>query len=137
MRIYVASGWTNRVNARKLMDELEARGHVITVDWPSHVWPEDASESVIKALTSEYARRDEQGVLTADMLVLLFPTRLGSNTEFGIALGTGKKIAMVGERKQENVFYASKRVDFEFNSKEEFLEFMDSVERKGGIKYTT
>lgn len=134
MRIYVASGYPNRINARKLMDELEGRGHVITLDWTSHEWVE-CSENALQAIRIAHSTRDEDGVLTADMLVLLHPAGNGSHTEFGMALGSNKVIAIIGKPKGECIFYHSKRIDYRFDTVEEFLEFMDNVERKSRLDY--
>lgn len=89
MRVYVASKFEEHVRAREVMSLLESWGHEITFDWGSVARP-DAQKSDM----------DLQGVLDADALVCVFEKDLayrGAWVEFGVALGLGKPIYVLGD----------------------------------------
>jgi hypothetical protein len=126
MKIYVASGFENKGNARKLMNKLESRGHIITRDWTVHEFPEGASPSTLDALRKVYGEEDIKGVFNCDMLVLLQPGADGSHTELGMAIGKSKRIVIIGEKERKNVFYYTSNIDYKFEDVESFLTFIDN-----------
>lgn len=90
MKLYVASSFLNKENARTAMDMLENAGHTITSDWTKNVL-----EPTVRDLAKESVK-DLQGVKDADVFILLWPGRLGSAGELGAALALGKTAILVG-----------------------------------------
>lgn len=89
MKIYVATKWENRENARKFMDYLENYGHEITYDW-----------TIGQQVNEDQAIADMAGVVTADVLVFLADKELaytGALIEVGAALGCGKRVYVLGD----------------------------------------
>ena len=87
--IYVATKWENREYARRIMNALEERGHVITYDWT-----QQEQES------TEQAASDVWGVQLADVLLILANTDAaykGTYVELGVALGLFKRVLLVGD----------------------------------------
>jgi nucleoside 2-deoxyribosyltransferase len=88
MKVYVATKWEEKGRAREVMDQLEAAGHSITYDWTTS-----------EQFSSEQARLDLYGVMTADALVFLAEQDLnyrGAYVELGVALATGIPVIVVG-----------------------------------------
>lgn len=77
---YLASSLDNAVAARDASMKLFMAGFQKTYDWTTHGRVEDKSE------LAEVARKEMQGVIDADFLVLLMPARFGSHVELGVAL---------------------------------------------------
>lgn len=90
MKVYLASSFLNKDNARTAMDMLRNAGHEITNDWTTHETTSDLS--VLERESVE----DLIGVQDADVLVFLWPGRMGSNAELGAALALGKPAILVG-----------------------------------------
>lgn len=87
MKIYIASKFENP-RAPEVAAQLEAAGHIITYKW----W---ANSDV----TEDQALLDFLGVIHADALVLIVEEDLrysGALTEFGIALGRGIPVHIMG-----------------------------------------
>lgn len=90
MRIYVASPWTCKAEAKAAADFLEAEGHTITKKWWEHRevpgYLGDAGEDEIAELVQQ-AEEDVAGVVSADVFVLLnLEKSEGKAVETGIAL---------------------------------------------------
>lgn len=88
MRIYVATKFENAVRAQEIAKQLEQAGHTITYPW----WLNDQ-------INVEQASLDFWGVCAADAFVLLVDGDYrysGALTEFGIALGRGIPVYLVG-----------------------------------------
>lgn len=90
MKVYLASSFLNKEAARSAMNMLEDNGFTITTDWTVH---EGLPElEVLKQEASE----DLRGVKDADVFIMLWPGRMGSNAELGAALAYGKPCILVG-----------------------------------------
>jgi len=115
MNIYVASQFQNHRNAKALMGNLQHAGHTITHDWTSNARAVEAGDLDPSTLTPgdwrDIGEAEFQGVVTADVLVVLHPGLLSTHTEFGIALGAGVPVVLVGEPEQMIPFYALGRVE--------------------------
>ena len=88
LKCYVASKWEEKERARQVMFELVEHGHSITFDWTTNA-----------KFTTEGALRDVRGVLDADVLVCVLEKDLpyrGALLEWGIALGAGKPVYVIG-----------------------------------------
>jgi hypothetical protein len=89
MTVYPAS--RNRQRCIDAVTALEAAGHKVTHNWA--IGPACRYSSA----DAEIAATDVIGVKTAQVLLLLWEEgMLGANVEFGIALGLGKRIIVVG-----------------------------------------
>lgn len=102
-KVYISSRITRRAEMAEVAQKLEAVGFTITSSWVR-----DASEQEYKPKTdyTEAARLDHEQVIEADIL-LTFSEPLGSanvgggrHTELGIALGLGRRCAVVGPKEQ-------------------------------------
>jgi nucleoside 2-deoxyribosyltransferase len=110
-RVYLAGRFSRRDEFNGYADRLRARGFVVDARWlvEEHEWYGERDEAAIIAARS-FATDDLEDVLRAD-IVLVFTepvnpggrNRGGRHVEFGIALGQGKDIIVVGE--PENVFH--------------------------------
>ena len=106
MKLFVASSYLNKSEARAVMGILKKAGHEITFDWTK---PEKIQTVAQRARKAE---RDEQGVTEAERLVVVWPGRVGTATEIGIALGQGKKIHILGSPDLPNIYWDHPRVSF-------------------------
>lgn len=109
MKVYLASSFLNKYNARQAMTLLELKGHTITYDWTVNQTIEDPRSP----LWAEHAEKDMQGVKDCEVFILLWPGRYSSNSEFGMALALGKPTILVGGvDKDINLFYHHRSVRF-------------------------
>jgi hypothetical protein len=94
MRVYVAGAWIEQhERARPVMEKLRAAGFVITQDWTRPKPAEGEKGHPDAKLTKEdrqrYAGENLQGVLSADLVMVLTPntdTSYGVWTEMGMAI---------------------------------------------------
>ena len=68
---------------------LISNQHIITYDWTDHGQVTDI-ESLAAVGLKEF-----NGVVDADMLIMIMPARKGSHVEFGVALALGKPIIII------------------------------------------
>jgi hypothetical protein len=110
MKFYVAARFTEKGQVKKIYKHLQEKGHEITADWTLHktIKPYDKNAAIAKS----YAIEDMNGVINADVFILLTSehTGAGSAGELGAAIlsqvKTGKpKIYVVGMRMDNNFFY--------------------------------
>lgn len=119
MRIYLAARYTRRLELCGYARDLEAIGHVVTSRWlngdhesPTNrgLGPVDPKDSMVWAL------EDIEDVRSAHCLIAFTeearaePGRGGRHVEYGIALGLGLQIGVVGH--YENVFHCLPVVRF-------------------------
>lgn len=95
MRIYLAGKWVDKAEIRKVMDDLEAKGHTITHDWTSY----ETSDERTPEYLGNCAHNDIEGVRNAELVIVLmtdpkYPYR-GSFTEIGAACALGKPVRIV------------------------------------------
>lgn len=88
MKIYIASALANSDNVQKLRDRLISLGHTITYDWTTHNRVDDVTK------LQEIAYNEMNGVLDADLLLVLWPGGFGTHCEIGIAAAVGKPTYM-------------------------------------------
>jgi hypothetical protein len=116
VRIYLASRYSRRAELVAYMAALEALGHTVTSRWlrEDHELPIGAEP----AAGVRFAREDYEDLTTADLCISFTEepgkaggrNRGGRHVEFGIALGRGLLLVVVGAR--ENVFHYMPRVRF-------------------------
>ena len=101
MNIYVAGSSAELDRVAAFMARIREAGHTITYDWPHAIIASGmkandlpTSQALVAAL------RCEQGVLGAELLVLLAPLTptIGAWVELGIAFNASVQIVIVGER---------------------------------------
>lgn len=112
MKIYIAARFSKRPEANQLARKLQALGHTITSRWVKpdcdHVLPTGLSQQAADDQRRRFAQEDFDDVQACDMLVSLMEeprsnSRGGRHVEFGIALGMGKRLVIIGPR--ETVFH--------------------------------
>ena len=110
MKIYLAAAYTRREELCDYRDTLIELGHVVTSRWLRGPNVEANEYSRF------YAREDLQDIASAEMVISFteppqsLQARGGRHVEFGVALATGKMVAVVGYR--ENIFHWLDAVQF-------------------------
>lgn len=87
MKFYIASKLENAEAVSRVARALKAAGHIHTYDWTVHGSVQDKGEQRIR----EVAEAEKQGVLDADVVIVILPGGRGTHAELGIALGAGNK----------------------------------------------
>jgi hypothetical protein len=93
---YIATSLLNAKEHNELRNALGLRGHRITFDWTLSGF-EDVS--IDENRIAEIARKEIEGVLNADILVVLLPGGIGTHVELGIAIAAKKPIIIAGDEK--------------------------------------
>lgn len=100
MKIYLISSFLNKKVAAMAMDQIKEAGHVITVDWTKHEFTNELG------VLGKESVEDYEGIIAADVVVFLWPGRLSSMSELGIAVATSKRVIMVGNPPMhENLYF--------------------------------
>jgi len=88
-KLYIASSWEDRRQAKSIMLLLESLNYIITEDWTIHE----------KARTYDNCLNDVRGIKNCDFFVLLNSGKKtpGKHVELGLAYGFDKKIMTVGK----------------------------------------
>lgn len=124
MRIYLAARYSRREELCGYRAELQAMGHIVTSRWlngnhqidtsgkpigeSGEALVEDGADDRAAEMRAHFAQEDFFDVMNADMLIAFTEvprsghSRGGRHVELGIAIGTMKRIRIVGPR--ENVF---------------------------------
>ncbi len=111
-KIYIAARFSRRPEANALARRLMQYGHIITSRWvkpeTDHVLETGLSEQAADDMRKRFALEDCEDVLACDWLISLMEeprnnSRGGRHIEFGIALGLGKRLSIIGPR--ETVFH--------------------------------
>jgi len=117
MKIYLAARYSRREELLSYRSDLQAMGHVVTSRWLDGDYEVDSrglSKEASQEIREKFAREDLSDVVSATVLISFteeprsLPGRGGRHVEFGIALGRGHDLIVVGPR--ENVFHCLKRV---------------------------
>ena len=86
------------------MSEIRDDGHEITEDWTEHKSISPYSEE--PELSSKYASADIEGVREADVFVLLGnKDGRGAHAELGAALTTDTETYVIGDLREDCMFY--------------------------------
>ena len=88
MKIYIASKLENYLQVQALRDALLAAGHSITYDWTLHGSVHGQGEDRLR----EVAAAERNGVLQADLVIVLLPGGRGTHAELGMANALGKPV---------------------------------------------
>ena len=95
MRVYIATTLENAEAHKALAQALAPYEVWVTYDWATHGSAKDGGPIRIR----EVALCETQGVLDADLVVVLLPGGLGTHTEMGMALAAGKPVVLVADPK--------------------------------------
>lgn len=129
MKVYIAARFSRRPEANDLAQELKALGHTITSRWvkpdANHLLPTGLSAQAADGERRRFALEDLEDVADCDWCVSLMEeprsnSRGGRHVEFGIAVGMGKKLSIIGPR--ETVFHHLPTVEH-FENAESFISF--------------
>lgn len=117
--IYIAARFSRRPEANALARRLMQDGHTITSRWvlpdTDHVLPTGQSKEVDDMKRRRFAMEDMDDVLACDWMISLMQkprdnSRGGRHIEFGVALGLGKRLTIIGPR--ETVFHHLDQVEW-------------------------
>lgn len=97
MKFYLASGLPNIEAAKKLAGFLKDHGHQQTYDWTVHgpVFKADQPPLTNCAVMQKTAESEVEGVLAADVVIVLLPCGRGTHIEMGVALAAKKPVIIV------------------------------------------
>ena len=124
MKIYVASGWSNRKAAYSLMEELMNLGCWVTHNWTKIPEEQSMSEIGCRAI----AEVDLRSVQVADVVIVLLPGGNGTHTELGYALACGKPVVIYDSDhfpSPERVMYYHPKIK-RVTSKKELMEMVQA-----------
>lgn len=90
MRYYIATTLENHAEHNRIRDILNAAGHECTYDWTEH-----GSLMKFPERRAEVAQKELNGVIEADVIIVLMPGGRGTHVELGAALAS-RVIGAVG-----------------------------------------
>lgn len=117
-KFYLAARWGRKEEMRAVRDDLVALGFEVTSGWIDSLDNSDDETGNARPLElcRQDAERDLVDLMRADVVVSfteppgIGPMRGGRHVEFGVALGAGKELWVVGFH--ENIFHALATVRF-------------------------
>lgn len=107
MNFYIATGFARQREHNKVRDALHAHRRrrnpdnqhlFITYDWT-------LPEYQIKGKEREIAKDEIDGVVGADLVIVLLPGKYGTHAELGAALALGNKVFLSGPKDAPCIFY--------------------------------
>ena len=93
MKFYIASHLDNWRMVQAVGRALASRGHEITYDWTKH----GSVCGTSKQRFREVAAAELEGVVAADVVIVLLPGGRGTHVEMGMAIALGKEVWLVSE----------------------------------------
>lgn len=136
-KVYLAARYSRREELLQYREELERFGMSVTSRWldGNHQIDDEGLSAEAKAGERErFASEDYGDVFDADTVISFTETPRSSNSrggrhvEFGVALGLGKRVVVIGPR--ENVFHCLPTVEYHLTW-EEFVAMTVVRERYG------
>jgi nucleoside 2-deoxyribosyltransferase len=99
LRYYIATKLENHAQHNKVRDVLNAMGHQITYDWTSHgpVWTSGIGR------IREVSILETNGVLDADVVVILWPGGRGTHVELGMAIAARKPVIFMSTNLEHHI----------------------------------
>jgi hypothetical protein len=120
MKIYLAARYSRNAEMRSIRDQLQDLGHEVTSRWIDQHGGnllESIAAGKLNANPVEcypYAEIDVADLMAADIVISFTSAdgggKGGRHVEFGLALGLGKRVVLVGPR--ENVFHTLPAVEW-------------------------
>ena len=105
VKVYIATGLERIDDQRRVAGWLRAEGHEITYDWGSHGPACGNGVDRIK----EVALAEFNGVMSADVVLVLLPGGRGTHVEFGAAVGLGIPVVLWRECYSDGLFEDDRR----------------------------
>lgn len=96
MKFYVGSGMKNCELVNYYAKLLKENGWEQTHDWVKNVSDDISKDDMIK-----YASLESQGIIDADVVIILLPAGRGAHIELGMAMALNKKIFLCSTTKEE------------------------------------
>ena len=99
MKVYLAARFERRDELRGYRDALQKEGIEVTSRWLDCSPRPDTASSEFELFLKEWGIKDEEDVRRSDALVLFTHGeggRGGMNVEYGLAVGLGKRVLLVG-----------------------------------------
>lgn len=87
MKFYIGSGMKNCEKVNHYAKLLKEKGWEQTHDWVKNISDDISKEDMVK-----YATLESQGIVDADVVIILLPGGRGAHIELGMALSLNKKI---------------------------------------------
>jgi len=119
-KIYLAARYSRNDEMRGVRDVLQALGHEVTSRWIDQHGGNLLESFVAEKLNAQpdecakYARVDLEDLEAADTVISFTSAggggKGGRHVEFGLALGLGKRLVIVGPR--ENVFHTLPAIEW-------------------------
>ena len=96
MKFYVGSGMKNSKLVDQYAQLLKENGWKQTHDWVKNISDDISKEDMVK-----YASLESQGIMDADVVIMLLPGGRGAHIELGMAMALNKKIFLCSTTKEE------------------------------------
>lgn len=90
MKVYIATGLANHAQHNRVRDLLLEKGVGLTYDWTTHgpVWQKG------KAVIKEVSVNEIEGVLNANLVIVILPGGRGTHVELGAAIAAHKPVIL-------------------------------------------
>ena len=96
MKFYVGSGMKNSKLVDQYAQLLKENGWKQTHDWVKNISDDISKEDMVK-----YASLESQGIMDADVVIMLLPGGRGAHIELGMAMALNKKIFLCASEKED------------------------------------
>lgn len=96
MKFYIGSGMKNSELVNYYAKKLEENGWEHTYNWTKNIDGNSSVEDLIK-----YSKEEQQGIIDADVVIILLKAGRGSHIELGMALALNKKIFLCSPTEDE------------------------------------
>ena len=96
MKFYIGSGFKNCELVNYYSKILEENRWEHTYNWAKNISNDETIEDLI-----EYSKLEQNGIIEADVVIILLPAGRGTHIELGMALALNKKIFLCSATKDE------------------------------------
>lgn len=96
MKFYVGSGMKNWELVNYYAKLLKENGWEQTYDWVKNISDDVSKDDMIK-----YASLESQGIIDADVVIILLPAGRGAHIELGMSMALNKKIFLCSTTEEE------------------------------------
>lgn len=123
----MASSFRNLESVRYVANHLKSKGYIQTYDWTQNAKGKEEQIFTLEDL-GNIGRKEKDGVLEADFIIVILPGGKGTHIELGIALGQEKRIFLYSPNGEVNnfetisTFYHLAEVEKCFGTLDELLE---------------
>ena len=93
MKFYIASKLENYAQVRTLAELLKKDGWIQTYDWTTNALTKEVTTETLRQI----GQKEYNGVMQADVVIIVTPQGRGTHTEFGMAIALNKKIYLCHE----------------------------------------